>query len=92
MPYVADGLTDEQKLALAARTQPPTQLADLFAAYVGQFPAADRPSFDALARRTRDCYARTSPERAWRFRDRLDRRLHDRYHDPVAWEVGGRGR
>ena len=90
MPYFADSLTDEQKLALAARTQPPTRLADLFATFVGQFPTTERASFDALARCARDCYALSSAERAWRFRTRLNQRLHDRYHDPVVWEVGRR--
>ncbi len=88
MPKLLDALTDEQKLALAARAQSPARLADLFAAFVGQFPAGERPRFDALARQACDCYALTSPDRARRFRSRLDRRLHDRFHAPVAWEVG----
>ncbi len=88
MPHLLDALTDEQKLALATRAQPPARLADLFAAFVGQFPAGERARFDALARQARDCYALTDPDRARRFRARLNRRLHDRFHRPVAWEVG----
>ncbi len=42
-------------------------------------------SFDALARQVNDLY---DAERAGCFRSQLDRRLHDRYHAPVAWDVG----
>ena len=38
-------------------------------------------------RRTRDLYAADCPERASAFQARLNRRLYDRYHDPVAWDV-----
>jgi hypothetical protein len=34
-----------------------------------------------------DLYAARSPADATAFRTRLDRRLHDRYHDPVVWET-----
>lgn len=87
MAVVQDQLTVEQRLALAARAQPPERLADLFADFVGQFYAADRATFDALARRTRDCYAVTSREGAALFHHRLERRLRDRHHAPVIWEV-----
>ena len=91
MPSIFDALTDEQKLDLAARVQPPTRLADLFAAFVGQFPDGERARFDALARQARDCYALTDPNHARCFRSRLNQRLHDRFHTPVAWEVGRHG-
>ncbi len=88
MAALHDLLTVEQRLTLAARARRPEHLADLFAAFVGQFYAAEREVFDALARQTRACYAASSEERAATFHARLDRRLRDRHHAPVAWEVG----
>ncbi|CCF85441.1 hypothetical protein [Nitrolancea hollandica] len=68
------------QLAILART--PAQLARTFAAFAGQF--ANRSEFDALAREVSDLY---DVEGSSRFRRQLDRRLCDRYHDPVAWDV-----
>ncbi len=88
MATLHDLLTIEQRLTLATRAQRPERLADLFAAFAGQFYAAERVTFDALARRTRGCYAATSPDRTEAFGRRLNGRLRDRHHAPVAWEVG----
>ncbi len=85
MPKLSDTLLPTEQLALAVHTKSPAGLARTFAAYVGQF--YDRSDFDALARRVSALYATESAERAQTFRARLDRRLHDRYHTPVAWEV-----
>ena len=73
---------------MAVRIKGPAQLARSFAAQVGQF--YDRTEFDALARRTSDLYAVRNPEDASRFRSRLDRRLYDRYHAPVVWQLDTR--
>ena len=75
-------LAPARQLEFAVRAKTPSQLAQTFAAYVGQF--YDRDAFDALARQVRDLY---DAERAGTFRSQLDRRLCDRYHAPVAWEV-----
>jgi hypothetical protein len=85
MPRLADLLAPEQQVVLAVRTKPPARLAQTFAAYVGQF--YDRTAFDALAREVSDLYARESTALSSCFRTRLDRRLYDRYHTPVAWDV-----
>lgn len=82
---VSEALTPTQKLELAVQVKSPARLAQVFAACSGQF--YDRSDFDALARRARDLYAAEDPERALLFRARLDRRLYDRYRDPVAWDV-----
>lgn len=74
-----------RRLALAVRSRPPASLARTFAAYVGQF--YDRDDFDTLAREASHLYSVRNPEDASRFRQRLDRRLYDRYHSPVAWDV-----
>ena len=86
MTKVIDTLSLEQQLALIARLTSPARLAQTFAAFVGQF--YDRPAFDAFARQVSDYY---DPERARSFRRNLDRRLADRYHDPVAWELAETG-
>lgn len=91
MAILHDLLPIEQQLTLATLTQRPDRLADLFAAFAGQFSAAERATFDALARRVHACYAATSPNRAATFGQRLDRRLRDRHRAPVAWEVGHDG-
>jgi hypothetical protein len=78
-------LSREQQLELAVRVKTPARLAQTFAAYVGQFP--DRADFDRLARQTHQLYATQSDDHAYTFRTRLDRRLYDRYHEPVAWEI-----
>ena len=71
-----------RQLEFAVQVKSPAQLAQTFAAFVGQF--YDREAFDALARQVSDLY---DAERASTFRSQLDRRLYDRYHAPVAWEV-----
>jgi len=88
MATVIMSLSPAQTIELAVHSKSPAQLAQAFASYVGQFP--DRADFDALARRTHDLYATRSEDFAYAFRSRLDRRLYDRYHEPVAWETGPR--
>ena len=85
MPTLYETVSSESLLELAVRTKRPSQLAQTFAAYAGQF--YDRSSFDDLARRVSDLYADENGEHAHEFRLRLNRRLCDRYHDPVAWEI-----
>ena len=85
MATVLAQLSPDQQLELAVRVKTPAGLAQTFATYVGQFP--DRADFDALARQTHELYAVQSDDHAYAFRARLDRRLYDRYHDPVVWEV-----
>ena len=85
VPRLHDLLPPAQRLALAVRSQPPTFLARAFAAHAGQF--YDRDAFDTLAREVSHLYAARNPEDASRFRQRLNRRLYDRYHSPVAWDV-----
>lgn len=82
MAKLVDAVSVEQQLTLAVRLTSPAQLAQRFAAFVGQF--YDRPAFDALARQACDGY---DPERAGTFRAHLDRRLTDRYHEPVVWDL-----
>ena len=74
-----------RQLEIAVRTTSPVGLARTFAAFVGQF--YDRSGFDTLARQVSDLYDVDSAERARNFRAQLDRRLYDRYHAPVAWDV-----
>ena len=85
MPKLYEILSPAQQLELAVFAKSPVRLADSFASFVGQF--YDRSDFDRLARQVSDLYDAGSAESADRFRARLDRRLHDRYRDPVAWEV-----
>ncbi len=85
MPRLHDVLSPARRLALAVRLRRPATLARTFASYAGQFH--DREAFDELARQVSDLYAVDNPEDAIYFRSRLDRRLYDRYHAPVAWEV-----
>jgi hypothetical protein len=82
---ILEMLAPKNQLELAVLTKSPTHLARVFASQAGQF--YNRSEFDALARRTRELYAADSVERATLFRARLDRRLHDRYHDAVTWDV-----
>lgn len=82
---ILETLTLAEQLELAVLTKSPTYLARVFASHAGQF--YDRSDFDALARQARDLYAADSVERATLFRARLDRRLHDRYHTAVTWNV-----
>ena len=85
MPKLWETLPLSEQLALSVRAKSPARLAQTFAAYIGQF--YDRSEFDGLARRASDLYATESEASASSFRVRLDRRLYDRYHSPVAWEV-----
>ncbi len=85
MPILSDLLPQDQRLALAVSAKSPATLAQTFASLVGQF--YDRGAFDALARQVADLYADDDIDQATRFRRHLDRRLSDRYHTPVAWEV-----
>ena len=85
MPRLYETLPPSQQLELAVLARTPVRLADTFAAFAGQF--YDRSDFDRLARQVSDLYDTDSPESAYRFRARLDRRLYDRYREPVAWEV-----
>ena len=85
MPNLYETISPESRLKLAVRSKSPSQLAQTFAVYAGQF--YDRASFDDLARRVSDLYADESGEHASEFRLRLDRRLCDRYREPVTWET-----
>lgn len=85
MPKLYETLPAAQQLELAVMARTPVRLADTFAAFAGQF--YDRSDFDRLARQVSDLYNANSSESAYRFRTRLDRRLYDRYREPVAWEV-----
>lgn len=85
MPEIFETLSPAQQLELAVQTRSPVRLARTFAAFVGQF--YDRSSFDALAREVSNLYEVASAEQARSFRLQLDRRLYDRYHAPVAWEI-----
>lgn len=85
MPILHETISPEWRLRLAVRTKSPSQLALTFAAYAGQF--YDRASFDDLARRVSDLYADANDTHAREFRDRLNRRLYDRFHEPVIWEI-----
>lgn len=87
MPNIYETIPPEWRLRLAVQTKSPSQLALTFAAYAGQF--YDRASFDDLARRVSDLYADANDTHAREFRDRLNRRLYDRFHEPVVWETAG---
>jgi hypothetical protein len=87
MPILHETISPEWRLRLAVRTKSPSQLALTFAAYAGQF--YDRASFDDLARRVSNLYADANDIQAHEFRVSLDRRLCDRFHEPVVWEAGG---
>jgi hypothetical protein len=86
MPKLYETLSPGQQLQLAVRIKSPAHLAQTFAAFVGQF--YDRSDFDRLAREVHDLYAARSEGQADVFRRRLDQRLHDRYREPVAWDIG----
>lgn len=85
MPRFDAMLTIAEQLSLAVHAYAPTHVARHFAAHVGQFYR--RGDFDALARQTSALYARRDSEEAHLFRCRLDRRLRDRHHAPVRWDV-----
>ncbi len=85
MAKLYETLSTDRQLEIAVRAQSPAALAQTFAEHAGQF--YDRTSFDAMARQVSVFYARQSGEAATCFRSRLDRRLYDRYHTRVAWDV-----
>ncbi len=85
MPKLYEVVSPARQMELAVQSRSPARLAQTFAAFVGQF--YDRAAFDALARQASALYEMESPDRASAFRAHLDRRLCDRYHTPVAWEV-----
>ncbi len=85
METVSNVLPLPVRWEVAVRTKTPARLARTFAAQVGAF--YDREEFDALARQVSDLYRQDNPEYAQHFRARLDRRLYDRYHTPVIWDV-----
>ncbi len=85
MPRFSETLSPTQRLALAVAANSPASLARTFASYASQFYS--REPFDALARQVSDLYATRDADEASYFRARLDRRLCDRYHAPVAWEA-----
>ena len=86
MPKLYEILSPARQRELAVQAKSPTGLAQTFAAFVGQF--YDRAAFDSLARQVSELY---DAERARAFRAQLDRRLRDRYHAPVAWDVSPAG-
>lgn len=85
MSKLYDTLPVDTQLALAVRAKTPFRLAQTFALFAGQF--YDRDAFDTLARRTSELYEADDPESAYRFRRTLDRQLHDRYDEPVSWDL-----
>ncbi len=85
MTRIPETLPSTRRLQLALRMMTPTRLAQTFAAFCGQF--YDRAAFDTLAREVSALYDLESTEHARLFRSQLDRRLYDRYHAPVAWDV-----
>lgn len=85
MTRIYETLPSEGRLRMALRVMTPTRLAQTFAAFAGQF--YDRSAFDTLAREIGHLYDIESAEDASLFRSQLDRRLCDRFHMPVAWDV-----
>jgi len=85
MTRIYETLPPMGRLQMTLRVMSPTRLAQAFAAFVGQF--YDRSAFDTLARQVSDLYDLESAEHARIFRSQLDRRLGDRYHARVAWDV-----
>jgi hypothetical protein len=85
MARIYETLPPVGRLQMALRVMSPTRLAQTFAAFVGQF--YDRSAFDTLARQVSHIYDLESAEQAQIFRSQLDRRLYDRHHTCVAWEV-----
>ena len=85
MPKLYDTLWPTKQLQHAVRIESPARLAPTFAAFVGQFYG--RSAFDRLTREVHDLYAAQGEGQAYVFRRRLDQRLHDRYHETVAWDI-----
>ena len=73
------------RLELALRAQSPARLARTFAQFAGQFYC--RNEFDTLARQVSALYDLQHPEQAGFFRSQLDRRLCERDHQPVRWDI-----
>lgn len=90
MARIDETLSPIARLQLALRVMTPTRLAQTFAAFAGQF--YDRSDFDRLARQVSQLYDLESVEHARVFRSQLDRRLCDRYQDPVAWHIDAQGK
>ncbi len=85
MTRIDETMSSTRRLQLALQMMTPTRLAQTFASFEGQF--YDRSAFDTLARQVNQLYDLESAEHACLFRCQLDRRLYDRYHAPVAWDV-----
>ena len=85
MAQIYETLPHFGQLRMALQVMSPTRMAQTFATFVGQF--YDRSAFDMLAREMNDVYALECAEDGQVFRAQLDRRLCDRYHARVAWEV-----
>jgi len=85
MTRIYETLPSEGRLRMALRVMTPTRLAQTFAAFAGQF--YDRSAFDTLAREIGHLYDIESAEDASLFRSQLDRRLCDRFHTPIAWDI-----
>lgn len=85
MTRIDETMSSTRRLQLALHAMTPTRLAQTFAAFCGTF--YDRAAFDTLAKEVSDLYDLESAEHARLFRCQLDRRLFDRYHAPVAWDV-----
>lgn len=89
MPRLYETVRRDIQLELALRAHTPGRVAQTFAGFASQF--YDRSDFDSLARYVGALYDLQSAERASAFRTQLDRRLCDRYHAPVAWDVVPKG-
>jgi hypothetical protein len=88
MARIYEALPPVGRLQMALQVMSPTRLAQTFATFVGQF--YDRSDFDTLARQVSDIYNLESAEDGEVFRAQLDRRLCDRCHARVTWEVAAR--
>lgn len=82
MTRLFDLLSIDEQRNLVTKHRP-AEVAQWFDRYVGQFH--DRRDFDRLARAVFDLYARVDENDAWTFRQRLDQRLYDRFHERVVW-------
>lgn len=85
MSKLYETLPIDTQLAIAVRAKTPYRLAQTFAVFAGQF--YDLDAFDNLANRVNHLYEVDDPDDAYRFRRVLDRKLSDRYDDPVAWKL-----
>lgn len=85
MAQLYEMLPRATQLELALQAQGPARLARIFAQFAGQFYC--RNEFDTLARQVSDLYDLQEPARADSFRSQLDRRLCERDHQPVRWDI-----